>query len=276
MDLPRPISSSRPSGNVVTLNRAKVTYLKYAESKERYVGARFIIECGKKLELDSVVVCTGCLLFHQFYANASKDTEHAYDQYLVAASCIYLASKLEANASQLKLRDLINVVYTTLHRKGSGAPEEPLKLETQYYNIREAICHGELLVLRMCNFQTNFELPHKTLLHHLRSLKQWMSEDVWEKYPIARTSWCILQDFYHDPRVAKLDCSHVSLACIVLALQSYGIQPPFTGSRPDWFRVFSHSLSTDQLWSILSIMMEVYDSEAGFIENITAEYEQAD
>ena len=201
---------------------------------------------------------------------------------LVAASCIYLASKLEANASQLKLRDLINVVYTTLHRKGSGAPEEPLKLETQYYNIREAICHGELLVLRMCNFQvrslfmmkvctleiaedininkveicfcftlvrkliatkvisnfqTNFELPHKTLLHHLRSLKQWMSEDVWEKYPIARTSWCILQDFYHDPRVAKLDCSHVSLACIVLALQSYGIQPPFTGSRPDWFRV---------------------------------------
>ena len=156
---------------------------------------------------------------------------------LVAASCIYLASKLEPNANQLKLRDLINVVYTSLHRKGSGAPEEPLKLESQYYNIREAICHGELLVLRMSNFQTSFELPHKTLLHHLRSLKQWMSEDVWEKYPIARTSWCILQDFYHDPRVATLDCSHVSLACIVLALQSYGIQPPFTGSRPDWFRV---------------------------------------
>jgi len=276
MDLPRPVSSSRHSVNVVALNRAKVKYLKYAESKERFVGARFIIECGKKLELDSVIVCTACLLFHQFYANASKDTEHAYDQYLVAASCIYLASKLDPNANQLKLRDLINVVYTTLHRKDSGAPEEPLKLESQYYNIREAICHGELLVLRMSNFQTNFELPHKTLLHHLRSLKQWMSEDVWEKYPIARTSWCILQDFYHDPRVATLDCSHVSLACIVLALQSYGIQPPFTGSRPDWFRVFSHSLSTDQLWSILSIIMAVYDSEAGFVDPISAEYELAD
>ena len=180
MDLPRPISSSRPSGNVVTLNRAKVTYLKYAESKERYVGARFIIECGKKLELDSVIVCTGCLLFHQFYANATKDTEHAYDQYvskrihkmfdkvnndqllpqsqLVAASCIYLSSKLDPNANQLKLRDLINVVYTTLHRKGSGEPEEPLKLEGQYYSIREAICHGELLVLRMCNFQVRSHL----------------------------------------------------------------------------------------------------------------------
>lgn len=259
--------------NVVSLNRAKMTYLKYAESKERYVGARFVMECGKKLELDSVVVCTGCCLFHQFYANASKDTEHAYDQYLVAASCLYLASKLEPNANQLKLRDLINVVYTSLHRKSNGAPEDPLRLEGLYYNIREAICHGELLVLRMSNFQTSFELPHKTLLHHLRSLKQWMSEDVWQKYPIARTSWCILQDFYHDPRVTKLDCSHVSLACIVLALQSYGIQPPFTGSRPDWFRVFSHSLSMDELWSVLSIIMEVYDSEAGFVDPITAEYE---
>ena len=94
MDLPRPISSSRPSVNVVTLNRAKATYLKYAESKERYVGARFIIECGKKLELDSVVVCTGCLLFHQFYANASKDTEHAYDQYVSIFYFIYITLEL--------------------------------------------------------------------------------------------------------------------------------------------------------------------------------------
>jgi hypothetical protein len=94
---------------------------------------------------------------------------------------------LEPGANQLKLRDLINVTFTTLHRKSDGAPEEPLKLDSTYYNIREAICQAELLVLRMSKFQTSFELPHKTLLHHLRSLKQWMSEDVWLKYPIART-----------------------------------------------------------------------------------------
>ena len=40
--------------------------------------------------------------------------------------------------------------------------------------------------------------------------------------------------------------------------------------------MFSHSLSTDQLWSILSIVMEVYDSEAGFVDPITAEYELAE
>ena len=84
---------------------------------------------------------------------------------LVAASCIYLASKLDPNANQLKLRDLINVVYTTLHRKDSGAPEEPLKLESQYYNIREAICHGELLVLRMSNFQVNSHIMRKEKIY---------------------------------------------------------------------------------------------------------------
>ena len=81
----------------------------------------------------------------------------------MAASCLYLASKLDPNANQLKLRDLINVVYTTLHRKDSGAPEEPLKLESQYYNIREAICHGELLVLRMSNFQVSHHSLRKYL-----------------------------------------------------------------------------------------------------------------
>ena len=83
----------------------------------------------------------------------------------MAASCIYLASKLDPNANQLKLRDLINVVYTTLHRKDSGAPEEPLKLESQYYNIREAICHGELLVLRMSNFQVNSQIMRKEKIY---------------------------------------------------------------------------------------------------------------
>ena len=29
----------------------------------------------------------------------------------------------------------------------------------------------------------------------------------------------------------------------------------------------------DELWSVLSIIMEVYDSEAGFVDPITAEYE---
>ena len=38
-----------------------------------------------------------------------------------------------------------------------------------------------------------FSHPHKYLLHYLKSLKDWMSAEVWAKYPVARVSWSLLQ-----------------------------------------------------------------------------------
>jgi hypothetical protein len=85
-------SSARPSGNVVQINlsgvESKISYLRYKDSKERFVGVRFVIECAKKLNVDAVVSSTAACLFHQFYANVCKEAEHEYDQYV---SCIVLS-----------------------------------------------------------------------------------------------------------------------------------------------------------------------------------------
>ena len=124
MELPRPIAASRPPPpvNVVSLNRAKMTYLKYAESKQRYVGARFVMECGKKLELDSVVVCTGCCLFHQFNANASKDTEHAYDQYVsLRSQASFITSSAIPSPTQ-KFREYYCMAFLILSVGGRLLP----------------------------------------------------------------------------------------------------------------------------------------------------------
>merc|ERR1712080_99804 len=93
-----------------------------------------------------------------------------------------------------------------------------------YWNIRDAIVQSELLLLRMCQFGVKFSHPHKYLLHYLKSLKDWMSAEVWSKYPVARVSWSLLQDLYHDPRVLEPDPSLTALACIQLALETFGIQ----------------------------------------------------
>ena len=62
------------------------------------------------------------------------------------------------------------------------------------------------------------------LLHYLKSLKDWMSPEVWAKYPVAKVSWSLLQDLYHDPRVLEPDPSLTAIACIQLALETFGIQ----------------------------------------------------
>ena len=111
---------------------------------------------------------------------------------------MYLAGKLEC-PDDLKVRDLVNVSQRLLH----GPASEPLPMETEYYNARDSICQAELLVLRWVGFDVGAasgQRPHKHLLHQLRALKQWMSSDVWEKYPIAKVSWAMLQDSFQDPR----------------------------------------------------------------------------
>lgn len=70
---------------------------------------------------------------------------------------------------------------------------EPLPLGDQYWNIRDAMVQSELLLLRMCQFGVKFTHPHKYLLHYLKSLKDWMSAEVWAKYPVAKVSWSLLQ-----------------------------------------------------------------------------------
>ena len=51
-----------------------------------------------------------------------------------------------------------------------------------------------------------------------------MSPEVWAKYPVAKVSWSLLQDLYHDPRVLEPDPSLTAIACIQLALETFGIQ----------------------------------------------------
>ena len=199
----------------------------YLKSDKPFVVCRFITECMNKLDAKATTGATALALFHR-YNQGSPDA--SYDPYLIACSCIYLSGK--ADNDHLKLRDVINVTQTTLKKTN-----EPLDLNDEYYAIREAIVQAELLLLRMINFKVQVEHPHKYLLHYLKSLKEWFSPDVWERYPVAETSWSILQDFYHDPSVVQLDNALISLACIKVALQSFGIAVPYSKIDKPWHSV---------------------------------------
>jgi len=234
----------------------------YMRSDKPFVVTHFIFECGKKLDANCVTICTAASLFHKFFQATSISD---YDPYLIAGTCLYLAGKVEDN--HLKLRDVINIVCSVLHRS-----LEPLPLGDQYWNTRDAIVQAELLVLRMCQFGVKFPHPHKYLLHYLKSLRDWMSGDVWSRYPIARTSWALLQDLYHDTRVLDTDPSITALACIQLALETFGIQVPFVGSEGGegntWYKVIHEKATKEKLWEVMTRAMEVYNKETELLDSI--------
>ena len=101
--------SFEESGVATSQTFHKIDYLK---SDKPFVIARFIFECGTKLEAKVLTISTALKLLHQFRRNTQNSE---YDPYLICAACLYLAGKIEEH-DQLRLRDIINVVYTTLHR----------------------------------------------------------------------------------------------------------------------------------------------------------------
>lgn len=77
------------------------------------------------------------------------------------------------------------------------------------------------------------------MLHYLRSLQAWFGEEEWSKYPVARTSMALLQDFHHSTAVLDYAPNLIAIACINLTLQIYGVVVPLMDEcdQQPWFNV---------------------------------------
>nr|CAD7589659.1 unnamed protein product [Timema genevievae] len=123
----------------------------YTQKENNFIAARFIFECGIKLDAQPLTIATAAILFHRFFKEADVG---GYDVYLIASTTLYLAGKVKDDP--LKIRDVINVTHNTLHR-GSA----PLELGDEYWNMRDAIVQAELLIMRMLKFEVTITHPHK-------------------------------------------------------------------------------------------------------------------
>lgn len=77
------------------------------------------------------------------------------------------------------------------------------------------------------------------MLHYLRSLQAWFGEEEWSKYPVAKTSMALLQDFHHSPAILDYPPNLIAIACINLSLQIYGVVVPLMDEcdQQPWFNV---------------------------------------
>ncbi|XP_030766511.1 cyclin-Q [Sitophilus oryzae] len=223
--------------------------------KGGFTPARFIFECGMKLNGQPLTLATAAVIVHRFF----KEVDHnSYDWFLIAASSLYLASKIKDDP--LNIRDIINVAHNTLHRGSS-----PLEIGDEYWNMRDAIVQAELLIMRVLKFEANTVHPHKYMLHYLKSMESWLGKNTLESVPIAKLSSAFLQDFHHDPAVLDYQPQHIAISCISLALQCYGVQLPLIDDLDDeaWYSVFVKDLQKDKHWEIMEKIMEVYNREEG-------------
>lgn len=227
----------------------------YKNFNDDFSVSRFIFECGIKLEANPLTISTAATLYHRFVREINPQN---YDLYLIASTCLYLAGKIKDDNKLIKIRDIMNVSSNTLHR-GS----QPLELGDQYWSIRDAIIQAELLIMRTLKFEVTPDHPHRYMVHYLRSLQTWFGDDEWSKYPVAKTSMALLQDFHHSSAILDYPPNIIAIACINLTLQIYGVVVPLMDECDQfpWFNVLCKDLTREKLWEVMEKIMMAYDQE---------------
>lgn len=221
------------------------------DKKTHFKVIHYVMEAGIKLHLESVTLASACCIYHRFFAECELSN---YDPYLIGATAIYLATKVEEQ--HVKLRDIINVCYRILHKE-----ETPLEVGKQYWELRDSLVNCELLLVRMLKYNPKIgDLPHKYLVHYLKSLSHWMDRDVWDQTPVCRTAWAMLRDSYHSDIGLRTKPQHMAVAVMYFSLQCYGLEVPLNDEAANpWWKAFSEDISEEIIQKIVTELIELYE-----------------
>jgi hypothetical protein len=225
----------------------------YLTYKSNYIAVRFIFECGIKLSLRHITICSAAVYFHKFYKHVEQTT---YDNYSLASATLYLASKVQNET--VRLRDLINVCYHTLYRDAA-----PLRLAEEYWNFRDSIVHAEMLIMRLLQFDTTFDHPHNYFLHYVQTLRPIFYSKNGKDIIVFKKAYDFLHDFYHSSNILQYKPQHIAIGCMELAIKVYGIPSQIIDHQQQpWHQALVEDLDKDTLWNIMVAIMDTYNLES--------------
>ena len=69
-----------------------------------------------------------------------------------------------------------------------------------------------------------------------------------------------------DPSVIRLDNALISLACIKVALQSFGIAVPYSKIDKPWHSVFHPKATDEAVWEVMAKIMENYTQDQSQVQ----------
>ena len=136
------------------------------ERESRGKGVNFILQVGIMLKLPQITLATASVYLHRFFMRHSmvedkRDPERpkpAMHYYSVAATCLFLASKVEENCR--KMKELV-VACVRVAQKNPGKVVD--EQDKEYWRWKDTILQMEDILLETLCFDLTLEPPYKTL-----------------------------------------------------------------------------------------------------------------
>ncbi|KAI4157681.1 MAG: hypothetical protein L6R39_000633 [Caloplaca ligustica] len=156
------------------------------EHENRSKGVNFIFQVGIMLRLPQVTLATASVLLHRFYVRHSmvdKPDRPGFHYYSMAATCIFLATKIEEDCR--KMRELVIACVRV-------AQKDPHKLvdeqDKEYWRWKDNILHSEDVLLEALCFDLTLEPPYNILSEYLTRFGESHNR------PLRNSAWAFIND----------------------------------------------------------------------------------
>lgn len=207
------------------------------ETTLRIYGCDLIQESGILLRLPQAVMATGQVLFHRFYC---KKSFVRFNVKKVAASCVWLASKLEENPR--KARQVL-IVFHRMECRRENLPMEHLDLYSKkYVDLKMELSKTERHILKEMGFICHVEHPHKFISNYLATL---------ETPPeLRQEAWNLANDSLRTTLCVRLKSEVVACGVVYAAARRFQVPLP---ENPPWWKAFDAEKSgIDEVCRVLA------------------------
>ncbi|PON73992.1 Cyclin [Parasponia andersonii] len=207
------------------------------ETTLRIYGCDLIQESGILLRLPQAVMATAQVLFHRFYC---KKSFARFNVKKVAASCVWLAAKLEECPK--KARQVI-IVFHRMECRRENLPIEHLDpFSKKYSDLKMELSRTERHILKEMGFICHVEHPHKFISNYLATL---------ETPPeLRQEAWNLANDSLRTTLCVRFKSEVVACGVVYAAARRFQVPLP---ENPPWWKAFDAEKSgIDEVCRVLA------------------------
>ncbi|KAK6915511.1 Cyclin, N-terminal [Dillenia turbinata] len=209
------------------------------ETMLRIYGCDLIQESGILLRLPQAVMATGQVLFQRFYC---KKSFKRFNVKRVAASCVWLASKLEEIPR--KARQVL-IVFHRMECRRENLPIEHLDpFSKKYSDLKMDLIRTERHLLKQMGFICHVEHPLKFISNYLATL---------ETPPeLRQEAWNLANDSLRTTLCVRFRSEVVACGVVYAAARRFQVPLP---ENPPWWKAFDAEKSgIDEVCQVLAYL----------------------
>ena len=208
------------------------------ERENRAKGVNFILQVGIMLKLPQITLATASVFLHRFFMRysmiedriAGRAHQHYYS---IAATCLFLATKVEENCR--KMKDLVVACVRVAQKEPNKEVDEQDK---EFWRWRDVLLQLEDVLLETLCFDLSLESPYKLLYTFLVHFQEENNKQL------RNAAWAFVNDSCPTPLCLLYPARTIAAAAIYAAARHCDVKLMDDEQGKPWWEVAGSDLTS--------------------------------